>query len=176
MHFDWAFIEKWNSGGTLFKCYYVTTNLCTLIRFVWPSQERRPTCLASSRSATGARPTGLAPPMATRSLGAQQSELFSCVTSLLYASMVTTDNQLLLFVIITFADIFQKHTSVSFCPGLTGTEITSWETGATVTLPLVCRGTTTTKTQWQSQWNKNGPDFCLLFANEWQSIKTRTVT
>ena len=72
---------------------------------------------------------------------------FCQVTSLPYASMVTTDNQLLLFVIITFADIFQKHTSVSFCPGLTGTEITSWETGATVTLPLVCRGTTTTKTQ-----------------------------
>ena len=69
------------------------------------------------------------------------------VSFLSNASMVTTDNQLLLFVIITFADIFQKHTSVSFCPGLTGTEITSWETGATVTLPLVCRGTTTTKTQ-----------------------------
>jgi len=41
-------------------------------RFVRPNQERPPTCLASSHSATGARPTGPAPLMETRSLGAQQ--------------------------------------------------------------------------------------------------------
>jgi len=41
-------------------------------RCVRPSQERRPTCLVSSHSATGARPTGPAPLMETRSLGAQQ--------------------------------------------------------------------------------------------------------
>merc|ERR1712037_946048 len=41
-------------------------------RFVRPSQERPPTCLASSHSGTGARPTGPAPLMETRSLGAQQ--------------------------------------------------------------------------------------------------------
>jgi len=41
-------------------------------RFVRPSQERLPTCLASSHSGTGARPTGPAPLMETRSLGAQQ--------------------------------------------------------------------------------------------------------
>ena len=92
MHFDGSLIEKWNSGGTLFittTTFFVTTTLCTLIRFVWPSQERRRTCLASSHSATGARPTGLAPPMATRSLGAQQSE--SSSSSLQNVSFLSSD-------------------------------------------------------------------------------------
>ena len=158
MHFDWAFIEKWNSGGTLF----ITTTTTFLLLQIYALLSGLYDRVRSDAELALRLPI---PPLGQDLLDLhhrwRQEALvlnkvsrlppskmfhFCQVTSLLYASMVTTDNQLLLFVIITFADIFQKHTSVSFCPGLTGTEITSWETGATVTLPLVCRGTTTTKT------------------------------
>ena len=115
MHFAfWSLIEKWNPRGTLFYYYYffVTSTLCTLIRFVWPSQERRRTCLASSHSATGARPTGLAPPMATRSLGAQQSESSSSPKCFISVKCFNGDNWQPTFIVRNY--YFCRHFSKAY--------------------------------------------------------------
>jgi len=93
-------------------------------RCVRPSQERRPTCLASSHSATGVRPTGPAPLMETRSLGAQQRW-----TGLETISLETGGTATLLPV----------------CRGMTKTENLKSKSFILIKFDIVCRGMTTTE-------------------------------
>jgi len=93
-------------------------------RFVRPSQERPPTCLASSHSGTGARPTGPAPLMETRSLGAQQRW-----TGLETISLETGETA----------------TLPPVCRGMTTTENLKSKSFILIKFDSVCRGMTTTE-------------------------------
>ena len=149
---------------TCFLCY-----LFHCWRFVWPSQEQPPTCPVSSHSDTGARPTGPAPLMATRSPGAQQSEfspfsqwcrstsIFCKCCSILWTLMGLWlrclrfvlrlfTKWLITIVFIYRVDIVCFYW-VYLHAGWTGMETISLETGETATLPPVCRGTTTTESE-----------------------------